>query len=276
MINFLKKYKLRGIYLFAFVVLLVILLMTLFPRLFTNIDPLELVNDSILPPTSEHYFGTDEIGRDIFSRIVYGARNTMYVGIGSSLLALIIGIPIGLIAGYFGGKVDLVIMRFLDSFMAFPAILLSILIISVTGANATALVIAIAFVSFPRFSRIVRSNTLYIKKIDYVEATKTFGAGTMYLMFVTILRNCFSPIIIQFTLNVAVAVLIEASMSFLGLGIQPPSPAWGSMLHAAQLYIRHAWWYAFISGLMIFILVYSINLFGDWLRDFTDPKRRTK
>jgi len=273
---FFKRYKIRGIYLFAFAVLLLIVLMTLVPGLFTGHDPYELMSDDLLPPSRQHLLGTDELGRDLFARIVYGTRNTMYVGLGSSLLAVLIGIPIGLAAGYIGGALDSVLMRILDAFMSFPAILLAVLIISVTGANANALIVTIAVVNFPRFARIVRGNTLYIKRIDYVEATRTFGAGRTYLMFRTILTNCLSPIVVQFTLLVAVAILIEASMSFLGLGIQPPVPAWGSMLHTAQLYLRKAWWYAFIPGFMIFVVVYSMNIFGDWLRDFTDPKKRSR
>jgi peptide/nickel transport system permease protein len=264
-----------GIYLFAFIVLLAVLVMTAFPSLLTPYDPNALIAKDLQPPSGAHLLGTDELGRDLFARIVYGARNSMYVGLGSSVLAVLIGIPLGLFAGFFGGKSDLVLMRILDSFMAFPAILLAVLIISVTGANATALTATIALVNFPRFARIVRGNTLSIKKIDYVEATRTFGARSSYLMFRTILGNCLSPIVVQFTLLVATAILIEASMSFLGLGIQPPAPAWGSMLHTAQLYLRRAWWYAFIPGFMIFLVVYAINVFGDWLRNVMDPRRRT-
>jgi peptide/nickel transport system permease protein len=270
----LKRYRITGIYLFAFLVLFAVLLMTLVPRLLTRYDPNKLESDNLQPPTVAHILGTDELGRDLFARIVYGARNSMYVGLGSSLLAVLIGIPLGLLAGFFGGKVDLVLMRVLDSFMAFPAMLLSVLIIAVTGASATALTVTIAVVNFPRFARIVRGNTLSIKKIDYVEATRTFGARPSYIMFRTILSNCLSPIVVQFTLLVATAILIEAGMSFLGLGIQPPAPAWGSMLHTAQLYLRRAWWYAFVPGFMIFIVVYAINIFGDWLGNITDPKRR--
>jgi peptide/nickel transport system permease protein len=256
-------------------VLFFVLLMTVAPRLLTRYDPSKLESDNLQPPTFAHILGTDELGRDLFARIVYGARNSMYVGLGSSLLAGLIGIPLGLLAGFFGGKTDLVVMRVLDSFMAFPAILLSVLIIAVTGASATALTVTIALVNFPRFARIIRGNALSIKKIEYVEATRTFGARPSYIMFRTILGNCLSPIVVQFTLLVAMAILIEAGMSFLGLGIQPPAPAWGSMLHTAQLYLRRAWWYAFVPGFMIFVVVYAINIFGDWLRNITDPKRRT-
>ena len=272
----LRRSRITGIYLFAFLVLALVLCMTLFPRLLTRYDPNELVAGDLQGPSRAHILGTDELGRDLYARVVYGARASMYVGLGSSLLAVLIGIPLGLLAGYHGGAADLILMRILDSFMAFPAILLSVLIISVTGANATALTVTIALVNFPRFARIVRSNTLSIKKIDFVEATRTFGARPPYLMFRTILANCLSPIVVQFTLLVAIAILIEASMSFLGLGIQPPAPAWGSMLHTAQLYLRRAWWYALIPGFMIFIVVYAINIFGDWLRNITDPKRRTR
>jgi peptide/nickel transport system permease protein len=270
-----KRYGITGIYLFSFVVILAVLLMMLVPGLLTRHDPNALEGDNLQPPTLTHILGTDEVGRDLFARIVYGARNSMYVGLGSSLLAVLIGIPLGLLAGFFGGWIDLVLMRVLDSFMAFPAMLLSVLIISVTGASATALTVTIALVNFPRFARIVRGNTLSIKKVDYVEATRTFGASSSYIMFRTILSNCLSPIVVQFTLLVATAILIEAGMSFVGLGIQPPAPAWGSMLHTAQLYLRRAWWYAFVPGFMIFIVVYAINVFGDWLRNITDPKRRT-
>jgi peptide/nickel transport system permease protein len=269
------KYHIRGIYFFAFVVLAIIILVSLFPGLFTRYSPYELVDDDLLPPSVSHLLGTDEIGRDVYARVVYGARTTMYVGVGSSILAVLIGIPFGLIAGYFSGINDLVIMRVLDSFMAFPAILLSVLIISVTGANSTALIFTISLVNFPRFARIVRSNTLYIKKIEFVEAARVNGASNFYIMFKSIFLNCISPIVVQFTLLVAVAILIEASMSFLGLGVQPPQPAWGSMLNTAQLYLRKSWWYAFAPGFLIFILVYSVNIFGDWLRDFTDPKKRS-
>lgn len=275
MVSFLRKYKVQGTYLFALMVITIVTLMSLCPQLFTRVNPYEIVDGSLLPPSMRHFFGTDEIGRDLFSRVVYGARNTMYVALGATALALLIGVPVGLITGYFGGKIDLVLMRILDAFMSFPAILLSVLIIAATGASVNALVITIAIVNFPRFARIVRGETLWIKKADFVEATRTFGASTKYLMFVTILRNCLSPIVVQFTLLAASAILIEASMSFLGLGIQPPAPAWGSMLHAAQLYVRKAWWYAFIPGFFIFVLVYSFNLFGDWLRDFTNPRKRT-
>lgn len=274
--NIFKKYKLKGVYLFSFLVVALVIMMSLFPGLFTKYDPYELIANSLLSPSKEHIIGTDELGRDLFARIIYGARNTMYVGLTSSLLAVFIGTPIGLIAGYYGGKIDLFLMRILDSFMSFPAILLAVLIISITGANANSLVFTVAIVNFPRFARIVRSNTLFIKKMDYVEANKTFGAKGPYILFKTILGNCLSPIVVQFTLLVAVAILVEASMSFLGLGIQPPEPAWGSMLNTAQLYLRKAWWYAFIPGFMIFILVYSMNILGDWLRDFTDPRKRTK
>lgn len=275
MFKIFRKYKIKGIYLFAFIVIFLVILMALFPAIFTRIDPNKILGKSLLRPSSQYLFGTDDIGRDIFSRTIYGTRNTLYVGLGSSILAALFGIPLGLISGYFGGKIDLIIMRILDALMSFPAMLFAVLIIAVTGANASSLVFAIAVINFPRFSRIVRSSTLSVKKIDFVLATKTFGAKTNYLLFNTILRNCLSPIVVQFTLLVATAILIEASMSFIGLGIQPPDPAWGSMLYVAQLYIRKAWWFAFIPGFMIFIVVYSFNLFGDWLRDFTDPKKRT-
>ncbi len=262
---------------FAMVILAVILLMAVFPAMFTPYDPLEVDVDHILEaPSMEHPLGTDEYGRDVLSRIVYGARSTMMVGVFSSLLAAAVGIPLGLLAGYFGGAIDNVIMRILDAFLSFPAMLLAILVITIFEASALSLVFTIAIVNFPRFSRIVRGNVLSLKEREFVEANKAFGAKSGYILFRTILPNCISAITVQISLLTAVAILIEAGMSFMGLGIQPPEPAWGSMLFYSQMYIDSALWYVLSPAACIFLVVLSINFFGDALRDLFDPMKNNR
>ena len=260
---------------FAFVVLGVVILMALVPQLFTSYDPLAPDYKSVLQgPSASHWLGTDELGRDIMSRLIYGARNTMMVGLGSSLLAALIGIPLGLIAGYFGGLLDNVIMRILDAFLSFPAMLLAILVITIFGNSVPSLILTIATVNFPRFSRVVRSNVLSLKNREFVEANRAFGAKNSYILFRTLLPNCVSAITVQFSLLTAVAILVEAGLSFIGLGIQPPDPAWGSMLQYSQNYLSQASWYMIAPTVMIFLVVLAVNFFGDFLRDLFDPMKQ--
>ncbi len=269
-----KKRRVKFINVFAIVILSIVLAMVLFPQFMTRYDPLALDLDHILEaPGRLHWLGTDEYGRDMMSRIIYGSRNTIAVGIGSSILAALIGIPLGLIAGYRGGMIDNIIMRILDTFLSFPAMLLAILVITIFGSSATSLILTIAIVNFPRFSRIVRGNVLSLKEREFVEANRAAGASRMYILFKTILPNCISAITVQFSLLTATAILIEAGMSFMGLGIQPPEPAWGSMLFYSQLYIDQALWYVFSPAVCIFLVVLSINFFGDALRDYFDPMK---
>lgn len=260
---------------FAAAVLLCALLMAIVPSLFTSYDPLKIDPMNRLQGVSlEHICGTDEFGRDIWSRIVYGTRNSLTVGFGAALLAVIIGVPLGLLAGWTGGIVDSLIMRVMDAFQSFPAVLLAILFMTILPTSVFTLALTIGIVNFPYFARIVRSNVLYIKETEYVQASKAFGAGTPYLLFRTILPNCLSAIIVQFSLLAATAILLEAGLSFLGLGLQPPEPAWGSMLSYAQKYISQSVTYVLAPTGAIFLLVLSINLMGDALRDWLDPKSK--
>lgn len=269
-----KIKKIRFTSIFAIFILVLVLLMTFFPQLFTSYDPLAVEPAIKLQgSTAAHWVGTDEYGRDIWARIVYGAKPSIEVGFGSAFLAMIIGVPLGLIAGYFGGWIDNLIMRIMDAFLSFPSVLLAILLITIFDPSVATLIFTITIVSFPAYGRIVRSSVLSLKERDFTEAARASGATPAYIMFRTILPNCASGIIVQFSLFAASAILIEAGMSFLGLGIQPPAPAWGSMLSYAKSYINKSTIYIIAPTVMIFLTVLSINLLGDSLREWLDPTR---
>lgn len=267
-----KKVKITSV--FALIIVLVVLLMAVVPSLFTKYDPLAIdpVN-RLLGPCAGHWLGTDEYGRDIWCRLVYGARPSIEVGFGSAFLAMLLGVPLGLIAGYFGGIVDNAIMRVMDAFLSFPSVLLAILLITIFDPSVITLILTITIVSFPAYGRIVRSSVLSLKERDFTEAAKASGATPAYIMFRTILPNCASGIIVQFSLFAASAILIEAGMSFLGLGIQPPAPAWGSMLSYAKSYLDKSMTYILAPTIIIFLTVLSINLLGDAMREWLDPTR---
>ena len=269
--------KIRITTVFAVIILTAAILMAVFPSLFTKYDPLAVDPIHRLQKISaQHIFGTDEYGRDIWTRIVYGARNSLEVGFGAALIAMTLGVPLGLLAGWRGRITDSIIMRVMDAFQSFPAVLLAILFITIFDPSVITLVLTIALVSFPYFARIVRSNVLAIKEAEYIEATRAFGAGSAYLLFRSILPNCISAIIVQFSLLTANAILLEAGLSFLGLGIQPPAPSWGGMLSYAKAYMDTAINYILAPTAAIFLVVLSINLVGDAVRDALDPKSRTE
>ena len=260
---------------FSIVILAIALLAALFPSLLATHDPLALdLLNKLEGPSAEHILGTDELGRDLWSRIVYGARVSMSVGLGSATLAMLIGVPLGLIAGFYGGILDSIIMRVMDAFMSFPSIMLAMLLMTIFDASTMTLILTIAIVSFPAYGRIVRGSVLSIKERDYIEAARAFGAKPGYLMFRAVLPHCMSGIIVQFSLFTASAVLIEASLSFLGLGIKPPDPAWGSMLSYAKQYIDQSATYILVPAITIFLVVLAINLLGDELRERLDPTRQ--
>ena len=267
--------KIKVTTIFAAIILAAIILMAFVPSIFTKYDPLTVDPLHRLQHISvEHIFGTDEYGRDIWCRIVYGARNSLEVGFGAAALAMILGVPLGLLAGWKGGLTDSIIMRVMDAFQSFPAVLLAILFITIFDPSVITLVLTIALVNFPYFARIVRSNVLAIKATEYIEATRAFGAGVFYLLFRSILPNCVSAIIVQFSLLTASAILLEAGLSFLGLGIQPPAPSWGGMLSYARSYVDSTVNYILAPTASIFLVVLSRNLIGDVLRDALDPKSR--
>ena len=227
-------------------------------------------------PSSAHYFGTDELGRDTFSRVVYGARISLYVGFISVGIGALAGTAIGLAGAYFRGRIDFWLQRLMDSLFAFPTIILALSIVAVLGASTTNVIIAVGIVSIPRISRVVRSSALAVMAMPYIEAARCMGAADWRITFRHVLPNTMAPIIIMATAGFGGAVLSEASLGVLGVGTPPPEPSWGIMLSgAAQQYIRVAPWLAIFPGIAISLAVFGFNLFGDALRDILDPRLRT-
>ncbi len=229
-----------------------------------------------MPPSTKYIFGTDEIGRDIFTRILFASRVSMLVGLISTMIGLLVGVTLGLISGYYGGKIDTFINRSLDALLAFPSIILALAVMAMLGPNIYNAMIAIGVVSIPIFARITRNNVLSIKEKEFVEASRSMGAGDGRIMSLVILPNCLSPLLVQFSLTFATAVLTEAALSFLGLGVQPPTPSLGSMLNAGKNFLSQAPLYSIISGGFVFLTVMCLNLLGDGLRDLFDPREVKK
>ncbi len=236
-------------------------------------DPLEMDLDSLKqPPGRIHLLGTDSTGRDILARLVYGARVSLSVGIIASLLSLGIGIFFGLVAGYFGGRIDAVLSQFFDIFLAFPSLLLAIGISAVRPPGLSSAMLAITLVGWAGFARLVRGMALSLKEQTYVEASRALGAGPGRILYQHILPNALPLILVAGSLRVGSFILLEAALSFLGLGVQPPTPTWGSMISLNRAYINSAPWMVIFPGLAISVTVISFNILGDFLRDKLDPR----
>jgi peptide/nickel transport system permease protein len=223
-------------------------------------------------PSAKHWFGTDELGRDVFTRIMYGGRYSLSVGFTATLSGLVFGIVIGAISGYYGGSVDNIIMRFLDIFQSIPGILMTICIAAVLGAGFDKTIMALAITQIPIYARTLRAQVLSVRELEYVEAANAIGCGTFRQIMKYVLPNSFSPLLVLTTMNVATTVLITASLSYIGLGIQPPTPEWGAMLSSAKGFISTSSYLLVFPGLFIAITVLGLNMFGDGLRDALDPK----
>ena len=266
--------KNKGAMLGAFIVLTLIVLALLSDVIYdyeTDIIANNL-KERFIAPCWEHPFGTDNLGRDQLARIIYGARVSLPVGFVAVMIALSIGMIFGACAGYFGGKLENVIMRFMDIFASVPSVLMAIALMSVMPASTFSLMLAVGISSVPGFVRITRAAVLTVKNQEYVEAARALGKNDFYIIFVHILPNCLSPIIVQTTLRVASAIVSASSLSFLGLGIKPPSPEWGALLTAGKTYIRGYSYLCMFPGLAIMITVLAFNMVGDGLRDAMDPK----
>ncbi|MCB8837819.1 ABC transporter permease subunit [Aurantimonas sp. VKM B-3413] len=271
-----NKGAVGGLVVFALIVLTAIFAPLLAPH-----SPILTNNDAqLLPPAWQdggqwtYFLGTDAIGRDILSRLLYGAQYSLFIGVVVVVVAVTVGIAVGLIAGYVGGWVDTVIMRVMDIILAFPSLLLALVLVAVLGPGLTNAMIAIALVLQPHFVRLTRASVMAEKRREYVTAAKVVGAGPLRLMVVTILPNCLGPLIVQATLSFSNAILDAAALGFLGMGAQPPTPEWGTMLAEAREFILRAWWVVTFPGLAILVTVLAINLIGDGLRDALDPKMK--
>lgn len=236
-------------------------------------DPYELYPDNRLAsPSIAHPFGTDEQGRDILARVIYGTRTSIFVGLGAVTFATVVGVSLGLVTAYYGGLIDNLGMRAIDVLLAFPAILLAIALLASLGRGFSSIIIALGVAYIPSFARITRSKALSVQSEEYVTAAEVMGYPTRDVLFDEILPNCVTPIAVQATFSLAVAIIAEAGLSYLGLGVSPPTPTWGIMLSSAQEYIITAWWYSLFPGLAIVVTVLGYNLLGDRIRDALDPE----
>jgi len=257
----------------ALLILLVYVIIAVGGARLAPYDPREMhYSDVLTPPTLKYPFGTDECGRDIFSMIISSTATTLLVAIGSVGLALVIGVPMGLIAAYEGKALDSLIMRLCDALMAFPPIIVAMVFVVVLGGQMITVILSIALATIPRMARMTRSAALKEKGEDYVKAAEAVGATRAYIVFRSLLPNCFPTIIVYATLYAALNIKIEAALSFLGLGLQPPAISWGYILRSGYFHISRAPWYVTFPGLNIFIVVLCLNLLGDALRDKLDPR----
>lgn len=256
------------------IVLLVFVLLAVFAPMIAPYSPSKLsIVNRLKPPSELYWFGTDEFGRDVFSRTIFAGRLSLLIGAAVVALSALIGITLGLLAGFFQ-KLDTPIARLIDAMMAFPDILLAIALVAALGPSLTTVIIALAVVYSPRLARIVRASTLVIRELPYVEAAKALGISTFHIMTRHVLRNLISPILVQCTFLFASAMLAEAGLSFLGLGVSPEIPTWGTMISAGRQYIGQADWMTYFPGFAIILSVLSLQMVGDGLRDMLDPRLR--
>lgn len=261
-----------GLAITALVVLAVTVGAALSPYSATDMDFLNL----LAPPSPAHPFGTDSFGRDVLTRVLFGGRVSLLVSLAGVSTACIAGAVAGLYAAWHGGWVDAVLMRLSDLIFSFPSFVLALFLMVVLGSSVLNVAAAVALVYLPIFARLTRNMALLVKEEPYVQAARLMGQSTARILFAEILPNIGAPILVQASVGVAFAVVIEAGLSFLGLGIQPPAPSWGSIMSVGRQYVERAWWIVAFPGACLFLLVFSVNLFGDWLRDRLDPRSRSR
>jgi ABC-type dipeptide/oligopeptide/nickel transport system permease subunit len=268
-----RKFKTNPLNIISLVVLIIIVILSLFPTFFAPYNPLEMDFEYMMsPPNQQHWFGTDQFGRDVLSRIIFGVQKSMIIASMAVVLASLLGTSLGLVAGYFGKIVDMIIMRIVDAMFAFPSVILALFIIALFGASVTNLIIAIGIVYTPIFARIMRGSTISIKEQLYVKAGKALGKSNLRSILKDVLPNIFSILIVTFTTNFSTALLSEATLGFLGLGVPPPEPTLGGMVGQGSDYLLSAPWVTLFPGLIIAVIVLSLNIIGDGLRDTLDPR----
>jgi ABC-type dipeptide/oligopeptide/nickel transport system permease subunit len=263
-----NKSAMIGFSLLMIIILLCLLAPVIAPQGFNHQNLLE----KFQPPSLRHLCGTDNLGRDIFARILYGGRVSLWIGFASTIFSAVVGIIIGLFAGFYGGKIDNVAMRLLDIIMSIPSILLAITIAAALGTGVNSAIIAIGVASIPIYARLTRAPIIQVKNEEYIEAARAVSAGKFRIMFRHLLPNILSPLIVQTTGNVAMSILLAAGLSFLGMGVQPPNPEWGAIITSAKVYIIDHSYMVTTPGIAISLTVIALNLFGDGLRDCLDPR----
>ena len=258
----------------GFFIIFVVTAMAILAPYISRYDPSSQdLSNQLSPPSKQYWFGTDQYGRDIYSRVVWGSRISLFVGVLSASIGMIVGVPLGLTAGYFGKKIDEFIMRIMDVLMSFPSLILAMAIVAALGTEKISnITLAIGIALIPRFTRVARAETLSIKENEYIESARALGAKPLRIMLFHIFPNSLAPIIVILTLFMANAIRVEASLSFLGLGVQPPTPTWGNMISDGRNHLQFAPWISTISGAAIMVTVLAFNIVGDVLRDKWDPR----
>lgn len=272
--DFLRQFVRHRSAVIGSVIVVIFLLVALLAPVLTPYDYAEKTDAILQPPSSDHWFGTDDLGRDIFTRVIYGTRVSLWVGFFSVVGSVIIGSILGLVAGFYGGWRDTIISRFFDILLAFPGILLAIAIVAMLGPGLENALIAIAIINIPTFGRLMRSRVLSVKEEDFVLAARSIGMSNGRILWKHILPNCWTPIMVQGTLGFATAVIEAAALGFLGMGAEPPTPEWGTMLSDSREFIQLAPWTMIFPGLAIMFTVLGFNLLGDGLRDLFDPRMK--
>ena len=256
----------------SIILLMVIVLSTVFSSVISPYDPLSQEFDILQPPSSAHVLGTDDLGRDLFTRILIGARVSLFVGVVAVAISMILGVAMGILSGYYGGWIDTLFMRYIDLQWAFPNFIIAVYLVAVFGTGLENVIVAIVLAFLDDFARITRGMVLSIREEEYVLAARSLGASDLRIMLQHILPNAIAPIIVQATLSVSFAILAEAALSFLGLGVKPSTPTWGLIISDARSFFSRAWWLGIYPGLAIMITVLSINFLGDALRDALDVR----
>ena len=273
--TFFKYYRRNKVAVVALVLLILIIFAAIFADLLSPYDYTEqFPKDNFLRPSSQHLMGTDNFGRDIFSRVLHGAQVSLKIGFTSVIISTVIGVIIGALAGYYEGIFDAVIMRVMDTILSIPQLVLAIALAAALGGGMKNLILAVSLSSIPSYARIVRSQVMSVKNLEYIESARLAGVKTFKLIFAEILPNCFAPIIVQATIGVGTAILSAASLSFIGMGIMPPEAEWGQMLSEGRAYIRNYPHITLFPGMAIAITILLLNIVGDALRDAFDPKFR--